>query len=220
MRVRMLVPVLLLSLLCGTALAAQFGVWGGRLIVQNNPPSTELVVARLRYGNNGDIGGMGWAHNYPDAEINLNTFVGRATSINVQPTSFRIVDLGSDELFRYPFAFISEPGEMDLSPHEIENFRQYIDRGGFIVVDDFDGQWQLQNFLDQLKGVFPDRSLERLQISHSIFNTYYPIESLTVFEPYVPGDDPVFYGLMNKDGTSGHRRLPQQRPYELLGLDR
>jgi hypothetical protein len=34
-----------------------------------------------------------------------------------------------------------------------------------------------------------------------VFNTYYQIESLTVFEPYVPGDDPVFYGLMNQDGT-------------------
>jgi hypothetical protein len=201
-RARMLLPILLAGLICGSALASgQFGVWGGRLIVQNNPPPTELIVARLRYGNNGNIGGMGWAHNYPDAEMNLNQFTGRATSINVEPASFRIVDLGSDELFRYPFAFISEPGEMDLSRQEIENFHQYIERGGFIVVDDFDGEWQLRNFLSQLAVVFPDRTLERLQLSHSVFNTYYQIESLTVFEPYVPGDDPVFYGLMNKDGT-------------------
>jgi hypothetical protein len=107
-RARMLMPILLAGLVCGSALAsAQFGVWGGRLIVQNNPPPTELIVARLRYGNNGRIGGMGWAHNYPDAEMNLNQFIGRATSINVEPASFRIVDLGSDELFRYPFAFRS-----------------------------------------------------------------------------------------------------------------
>jgi hypothetical protein len=199
---RAVLVAVLAGLLCGSALAAvQFGVWGGRMIVQNDPPPTELVVARLRFGTNGAIGNMGWSHNYPDAEMNLNQFIGRATSIDVERTSFRIVDLGSDEVFRYPFAFISEPGEMDLSRQEIENFRQYIERGGFIVVDDFDGEWQLENFLDQLLLVFPDRTLERLQITHSVFNTYYQIESLTVFEPYVPGDDPVFYGLMNEDGT-------------------
>jgi len=194
--------ILTMAVVCGSGLAAaQYGVWGGRLIVQNNPPKTELVVVRLRYGNNGDIGGMGWAHNYPDAEMNLNHFIRGTTNISVEPESFRIVDLGTDELFRYPFAFISEPGEMDLTPQEIHNFREYIERGGFIVVDDFDGEWQLRNFLRQLTLVFPDRTLERLQLNHSVFNTYYQIESLTVFEPYVPGDDPVFYGLMNKDGT-------------------
>ena len=191
----------LIALLSGSALAAaQFGFWGGRAIVQNDPPDTELVVARLRFNTNGAIGHMGWAHNYPDAEINLNQFIGRATSVNVERMSFRIVDLGSDEVFRYPFAFISEPGEMDLSANEIENFRQYIGRGGFVVVDDFDGEWQLQNFREQLARVFPDKTLEPLQISHPIFNTYYPIESLTVFEPYVPGDDPVFYGISNDQG--------------------
>ena len=198
---RILRPVLLAGLLGMPAVAAQYGVWGGRLIVQNNPPETELVVARLRFGTNGRIGNMGWAHNYPDAEMNLNQFIGRATSINVEPMSFRIVDLGSDDVFRYPFAFISEPGEMELTNGEIENFREYIERGGFVVVDDFDGRWQFENFEDQLAVVFPDRKLERLQISHSVFNTYYQIESLTVFEPYVPGDDPVFYGLTNKGGT-------------------
>ena len=172
MRARMLMPVVIAGLICGSALAAtQYGVWGGRLIVQNDPPPTELVVVRLRYGNNGNIGGMGWAHNYPDAEVNLNQFTARTTSINVKPESFRIMELGDEELFRYPFAFISEPGEMDLTRREVANFREYIERGGFIVVDDFDGEWQLRNFLNQLTVVFPDRTLERLQITRSSTRT-------------------------------------------------
>ena len=84
---------------------------------------------------------------------------------------------------------------------EFENLRQYIDRGGFIVVDDFDGERQLDNFRRQLAEAFPDRSLDRLHISHPIFNTFYSIESLETFDPYVPGGEPVFYGLNNKDGT-------------------
>jgi hypothetical protein len=196
------IPVVLACVLCGSALAAaaQFGVWGGRLITQNDPPPTELVVARLRFGTNGDIGHMGWAHNYPDAEMNLNQFIGQATAIDVERVSYRIVELSSDEVFSYPFAFISEPGEMDLTPEEVKNFRQYVDRGGFIVVDDFDGTWQLANFQQQLARVFPETPLENLTITNPVFNTYYQIESLTVFEPYVPGDDPVFYALPNDRG--------------------
>lgn len=200
-RVAVLIAALVF-LLAGTTAIAQFGRRGGRQsIPQNDPPPTELVVARLRFGTNGSIGDMGWSHNYPNAEMHLNQFVGQVTGIDVEQLSFRIVDLGSEEVFRFPFAFISEPGEMDLTREEIVNFREYVERGGFIVVDDFDGSWQLENFKYQLALVFPDRVLERLQISHPIFNTYYPIESLTVFEPYVPGDDPVFYGVNRANGT-------------------
>jgi hypothetical protein len=194
-------PFVLVCLLgCSTLVAAQFGFWGGRGIQQNEPPATELVVARLRFSTNGRIGNMGWSHNYPDAEMNLNQFIGQTTRVNVERMSFRIVELASDELFSYPFALISEPGEMELTPKEIQNFRQYIARGGFIVVDDFDGDWQLDNFRHELAQVFPDRELEELKISHSVFNTFYQIESLTTFEPYVPGDIPVFYGLRDEDG--------------------
>jgi hypothetical protein len=197
-------PLALLFLLSGTALGvAQFGFWGGRAVMQNDPPPTELVVARLKFGTNGDIGGMGWAHNYPDAEMNLNQFIGQATRIEVQRVSYRIVELGSDDLFKHPFVLISEPGEMDLSTREIEQLREYIARGGFIVVDDFDGAWQLDNFRRQLALVFPDRTLEEMQIHHPVFNTFYQIESLTTFEPYVPGDTPVFYSLADQN----NRRL-------------
>jgi hypothetical protein len=182
------------------AAAQTFGFWGGRAITQNEPPPTELVVARLHFGTNGRIGHMGWAHNYPDAEMNLNQFIGQATRVDVERASYRIVEMGSDELFSYPYAMISEPGEMELTPEEVANFREYIHRGGFIVVDDFDGEWQFENFRRQLANVFPDNSIQRLTISNPVFNTFYQIRDLTVFAPYVPGDEPVFYGLFNDQG--------------------
>jgi hypothetical protein len=188
--------------LSGSAIlfAQVLGYWRGP-IEQNDPPKTEFVLARWRYTTNGAIGGVGWAHNYPEGEINLNQFMAGVTGLDVERLSYRIVDLQSDEVFRYPFALVSEPGEMDLTQKEFENLREYVDRGGFIVVDDFDGDWQLGNFRSQLAIAFPDRSLERLRITHPIFNTFYSIESLDTFDPYVPGDEPVFYGLNNKDGT-------------------
>ena len=95
-----------------TVIAAQvFGFWRGP-VIQNTPPPTEFVVARWRYSTNGNIGGMGWAHNYPEGEMHLNQFIRGVTNINVEPLSYRIVNLSSDEVFEYPFALVSEPGEM------------------------------------------------------------------------------------------------------------
>jgi hypothetical protein len=137
--------VLLFALGSSAILFAQvFGYWRGP-IVQNDPPKTEFVFARLRYTTNGAIGNVGWAHNYPEGEMHLNEFIAGVTSLDVERLSYRIVDLASDDVFQYPFALVSEPGEMDLTQTEFENLRQYVDRGGFIVVDDFDGDWQLEN---------------------------------------------------------------------------
>jgi hypothetical protein len=84
----------------------------------------------------------------------------------VQPESYRIVELDSDEVFDYPFAYISEPGEMLLSEREVTNLREFVERGGFILVDDFDGAWQLEQFESQLRRAFPGRTLVPLSIDH------------------------------------------------------
>jgi hypothetical protein len=183
----------------GTLVYAQFGFFRFSPR-QNDPPPTELIIARWRFGTNGAIGHMGWSHNYPNAEIHLNQLIAEATDVNVEPESYRIVDLDSDEVFQFPFGYISEPGEMQLSQQEVINFRQFIDRGGFVVVDDFDGAWQWKQFESQMKRAFPDRSLFPLTLDHEVFHTYYDIEDLKVWGPYVPGADPIFYGFNNSRG--------------------
>src|SRR5262245_35581810 len=115
-RMFVLAAVLPMALICcilynPALLAAQiFGFWNGP-VVQNNPPQTDFIIARLRYTNNGRIGGMGWAHNYPEGEMHLNEFIAGVTNIHVDRLSYRIVNLSSEEVFQYPFAFVSEPGE-------------------------------------------------------------------------------------------------------------
>jgi len=184
-----------------SAIAAQvFGFWRGP-VVQNTPPPTEFVVARWRYSNNGNIGGMGWAHNYPEGEMHLNQFIRGVTNINVEHLSYRIVNLSSDEVFEYPFALVSEPGEMALNEKEFRNLREYVNRGGFVLIDDFDGPWQFDNFRRQLRYAFPTQDLHRLTAEHTAFNLFYVIRSLTIFATYVPGDEPIFYGLDREDGT-------------------
>ncbi len=54
-------------------------------------------------------------------------FLGRATGLDVEELSYRVIELGSDEIFNHPFAYVSEPGEMELTEQEVENLREYIE---------------------------------------------------------------------------------------------
>jgi len=190
-----MMPALILIFLV-PAFAQRFS----RFFADNEPPPTELVVARWRFGTNGNIGHMGWSHNYPTSDQHINSLIAETTIINVETMSYRIVDLGSPDVFNYPFAYVSEPGEMELSEREVINLREFIDRGGFILVDDFDGPWQFAQLRKQLLRAFPERELFRLTIDHPIFKAFYDIDELNIVAPYVVGGDPVFYGFNDKHG--------------------
>ena len=162
-----MVALLLITFLVTTSAQAQFG--RRYRIEQNNPPATEVIVARWHFGTNGAIGHFGWSHNYPSSDENFNGFILQSTRIDIEVPSYRIVELGSDEVFDYPFAYVSEPGEMDLTEKEVENLREFINRGGFVLMDDFDGPWQLDTMRSQVRRAFPDRSFIRLEPDHRLF---------------------------------------------------
>jgi hypothetical protein len=166
----------------------------------NDPPPTELVVARWQYTAMGKFNGTGWSHNYPSSDQHFAQVISEATNIDVKSLSYRIVELGSDDVFKYPFAVVSEPGEMALTDHEVENLRQFLNRGGFVVMDDFDGQHDLSTLQRNLRKAFPDRDLVRLMIDQDIFNVFYRIDALNVTSPYLVDGEPVFYALMNDAG--------------------
>ena len=171
----------------------------GYYFEDNVPPPTEFVVARWKYGTNGLIGHGGWSHNYPDAEINLNEFIGRTTKVDVQDPSYRLLELSDPAIFEYPFAYVSEPGEMELTEAEVVNLREYVERGGFILIDDFDNE-HMDNLREEMLRVFPDRIFERLTVDNPIFAIVHQVEDLQSMAPYTYGPEPVYYGLVNSAG--------------------
>ena len=130
--------------------------------------------------------GLGWGTDYPDAEINLNDFLGRTTRIDVADESFRLLELGSPEIFGYPFAYVSEPGEMEMTDAEVENLREYIRRGGFVLIDDFD-TWHMDNLREEMSRAFPDKIFERLEPDHPILDVIFTIADLGRMGLHVPG---------------------------------
>lgn len=204
-----MLAVLAVAVLVAVVVRAQsFGWWRGRTVQQNQPPATELVVARWHFGTNGAIGHSGWAHNYPRSDQNLNEFLRRTTNINVELASFRIVELGSDEVFDYPFAYVSEPGEMLLTDQEVSNLREFIRRGGFVLLDDFDGDWQLEQLRSQVRRAFPGGDLVALTTDHPMFHVNFDLNDLQDMSKYVPGGYITYLGLIDEDNrlamAAGH----------------
>ena len=168
------------------------------------PDGTEFVFARVRY-NTGPryryFGGTGWAHDYPVAEEHILQIADEATTINLNNMSYVIVDLESPELFKYPFIYFSEVGEMDMTDSEASNLREYLNRGGFAMVDDFDRQVLLNWFQRQMQKVFPDRPFVEMKIEHPIFSTFYDIKTLDVESANSPrGEIAKFYGYYDDQG--------------------
>ncbi|MEO7773418.1 MAG: DUF4159 domain-containing protein [Steroidobacteraceae bacterium] len=194
--------IVILAVTLATVLSAmemignqQFGWWRGEPVLQNQPPATGFVAARWHFGTNGNIRHMGWAHNYPYSDQNLNNFLTRATGIDVQRASYRIVELGSDEVFDYPFAYVSEPGEMQLTDQEVVNLREFVLRGGFILVDDFDGSWQFEQLRAQIRRAFPRKDLVPLSVDEQIFHINFDLTNFDRMAANVPGGEITYYGL-------------------------
>ncbi|HET7130604.1 MAG TPA: DUF4159 domain-containing protein, partial [Gammaproteobacteria bacterium] len=173
----------LAALLAAGIAQAQFRFRGtGRMAdcvydTEHRPPRTEFVVARWHFGTNGRIGHCGWSHNFPESEINLNEFIGRTTRVDVHEESYRLLELSSPEIFEYPFTYISEPGEMEMTEAEVANLREYIDRGGFVLIDDFDHE-HMDNLREEMRRVFGDRRFVRLTEQDPIFDLAYKVDDL------------------------------------------
>ena len=169
----------------------------------DDPPNdVQFTYARIRYHMTAEamrVPEAPWHHDYPFGDEAFPAFLKAVTNIHTAAAAHVIVDIDSKDLFKYPFAYMSEPGYLELNNKDIENFREYLDRGGFVLVDDFRGPRHLQNLIYQMKKVYPNRDLVRLDITHPVFSSFYKIETLDMTPPY--GRDPVeFFGLEDERG--------------------
>jgi hypothetical protein len=188
-------------------------------VMSDTPPQdSEFVYARIRYHMTPEarmVREVPWHHDYPYGDETFPTVLAEVTNIKTSPNSYRIVDIDSPELFKYPFAYLCEPGYLELNPKDALNLREWLDRGGFLLVDDLrtaEGRGfgmlggledDIAHFRLQMKKIYPDRDLVHLDLSDPIFTMFYKIESLNVEPPYVfAGQRPVeFLGLRDTHGN-------------------
>ena len=124
----------------------------------------DFQIARLKYSGGGD-----W-YNDPSAEINLLKFINQETTIKVNP-EYVFVDISSDDIFNYPFLFLTGHGNIVLSDSEVRRIRKYLERGGFIYVDDDYGM--NSSIRREFKKVFPNQGFVELPFNHKIYHSLY-----------------------------------------------
>ena len=123
-------------------------------------------------------GNGGWAHDYPDAEINFLRGVTRLSEIRIQAEP-AVLRLDSDLIFEFPFLYLVEIGRdggPDFTAKEVENLKEYLLRGGFLLIDDFKGDAGWQVFRQAFQKIFPDSRWLRLDSSHTVFHIFYDID--------------------------------------------
>lgn len=124
-------------------------------------------IARLKYGGGGD-----W-YNDPSSEVNLLNFINDNTSVRVKP-EYKFIDIATDDLFAYPFIFITGHGNIVFSRSEAEKIKLYLENGGFIYIDDDYGLDK--SVRKSIKQIFPDKDFMELPFSHGIYHNVYDFD--------------------------------------------
>jgi hypothetical protein len=162
-----------------------------------------FTIVRLWYANYG-----GWSYDYPDMEQNLTLILKDITSIRMHPDGSNILRMDDPELMKFPIAYLSEPGYWYPSDSEAEGLRTYLAKGGFLIVDDFHFEEEWRVFEAAMLKVLPGARIERLQLSHPVFDTFFSIKSLDVPYPGRLGERGLmgeFYGI--HEGNDPSSRL-------------
>lgn len=120
-----------------------------------------------------------WTTDYPKADHQflqgLRGWVQSLLAISGQPVA---VSMHDPKVFDYPFIYCVEPGGMELNENDAAALREYLLRGGFLMLDDFWGEREWQNVQYQMKKIFPEYEIQELPLTHPLFHCYFDIDEV------------------------------------------
>jgi hypothetical protein len=178
---------------------------------------TEWVFARLMYppytgslngrGPRGGYWGGGywkqgrssWTTDYSAADRHVSRALRRLTRVHVRSVEQPIDLDDGDDVFNYPWLYAVEVGHWQLTDSQVKQMREYFDRGGFFMCDDFHGSAEWAVFVASMQRVFPDRPIVDIPNGDSIFH--------------------VMYDLNDRYQVPGAQYLRSGRTYEYDGYD-
>jgi hypothetical protein len=156
-------------------------------------------VTPMMMGPVGSSHGPAWSHDWPRGEEHFMKILSEVTKLDVNPSS-HIISFKDDDCFKYPIAYLCEPGYMNLSKEEARRMGEYLLRGGFLIIDDFRGERDLYNFINEMRQVFPNRKVEELPRTHPIWTCFYDISQLYIEPPYSRFLTPRYFGMSDDNG--------------------
>jgi len=145
---------------------------------ENPNEKAEWTFARFHYDLGEDFGFyrfQRWAADYPKADRQFVRGVKRLTRIDARSTE-HVVDANSDDLYNWPWIYLEDAGAWRLSEAQAARLREYLKRGGFMMVDDSHGDAEWQNFVAGMHMILPDGHIEDLANPDEIFHVVYDLD--------------------------------------------
>jgi hypothetical protein len=148
-----------------------------------------FTLARIKYRGGGD-----W-YNDPSSLKNLIEFTRNRVPISID-AEYEDVAIGSRDLFRYPFAFLTGHGTISLNQTEASNLRDYLDAGGFLYIDDDYGLDE--HFRKVIGQIFPGEELIEIPFEHEIYHQVYDFPNGLPKVHEHDGEAPRGFGLFRE----------------------
>ena len=153
---------------------------------------TEWVQARLMYPQHPNArfsrfsrfyglpdwheGGTSWTQDYPRADRHFASALRRLTRIHVRSAEQPVSPDDIDDLYDWPWMVVGEMGDWKLTDSQAKNLREYLLRGGFLMMDDFWNADEYARFDESMRKVFPDKPVVDIEDKDGIFHTVYDLD--------------------------------------------
>jgi hypothetical protein len=155
-----------------------------------------------RWGSHLGNGGIPWSHDYPEGEVHFSKILEELTLLSIRTDGSNILALDDPELFKYPIAYMAEPGFWGATPAEVAAFRSYLLKGGFAIFDDFREQdWD--NLQDQMKAVLPEANWVQLDGTAKVFHSFFEIPDPQALVRSYGFVTPSYWGLFENNDPGG-----------------
>lgn len=159
----------------------------------------------FRYGGVSDWreGGTSWTQDYPRADRHFAQALRRLTRMDVRSVEQPVNLDDGDDVFNWPWLAAGEMGDWKLTEAQAQKLRDYLLRGGFLMLDDFWGTQEWNRFQESMDAVFPDRPIVEIDDKDSIFHNVYDLSD----RYQVPGQWALARGTTYRnDGSVAHWR--------------
>lgn len=165
----------------------------------------EWTFARFMYQSVFSWRGRGnnWTIDYPRSDRHLSAAVRRLTRVQARSVEQPVAAEDGDDIYNWPWLYGVEVGHWDLTDYQAAKLRDYLDRGGFFMCDDFHGTAEWDMFVTSMKKVYPDRAIVDLPNSDAIFHSVYDLDD----RYQVPGEQFEYtHQTYEKDGFQARWR--------------
>jgi hypothetical protein len=121
-------------------------------------------------------GGTSWTQDYPRADRHFATALRRLTRIHARSAEQPVSPDDVDDFFNWPWMVAGEMGDWKLTDKQAATLREYLLRGGFLMMDDFWGAEEYGRFDESMRKVFPDRPVVDIDDDDAIFHSVYDLD--------------------------------------------